>query len=118
MRGKDKASLIVKMNPGCEGGVDEPVNIFVLHACGISIVGLTTEGNVHLLKLFIMYQSNCAYGMYHKEISLDSLIVAVTKAIFFKKQHWSKTQLLIKTRILVNGVFQLNVFLPVSGVIN
>lgn len=71
------------MNPGCEGGMDEPVNLSVLHACGISNVGLNTEGNVHLLKLFIMYQSNCSCGMHHKEISLDSLIVAVTKAIFF-----------------------------------
>ena len=85
VRGKDKASRIVKMNPGCEGGMDEPVNLSELHACGISIVGLTTEGNVHLLKLFIMYQSNYSYGMYHKGISLDSLIVAVTKAIFFEK---------------------------------
>ena len=83
VRGKDKASRIVKMNPGCEGGMDEPVNLSELHACGISIVGLTTEGNVHLLKLFIMYQSNYSYGMYHKEISLDSLIVAVAKGIFF-----------------------------------
>lgn len=57
-----------------------------LFTCGIPVLEYGTEGNVTLLKFFSVYQSNFSLRTHHKDLSLNTLIVEFTRAIFFFKK--------------------------------
>lgn len=79
------ASHVIRINLGHEGPTNEPALVhsnICLSARGIPVLDHSTEGNTPLLKFFSVYQSNCPLRTHRKELSLNTLIAAFTRAVF------------------------------------